>query len=41
MKLRYLLPAAMIACATLFTSCLKDLEVENINPQEVINILVS
>lgn len=35
MKLRYLLPAAMIACATLFTSCLKDLEVENINPQEV------
>ncbi len=35
MKLRYILPAAMIACATLFTSCLKDLEVENINPQEV------
>lgn len=35
MKIRYLLPAAMIACATLFTSCLKDLEVENINPQEV------
>lgn len=35
MKLKYILPAAMIACATLFTSCLKDLEVENINPQEV------
>ena len=35
MKLKYILPAAMIACSTLFTSCLKDLEVENINPQEV------
>lgn len=35
MKLKYIMPAAIIACATLFTSCLKDLEVENINPQEV------
>lgn len=35
MKLRYILPAALIACATLFTACVKDLKVENINPQEV------
>lgn len=34
MKLRYILPAALIACATLFTACVKDLEVDNINPQE-------
>ena len=34
MKLRYILPAAAFACSALFTSCVKDLEVENINPQE-------
>ena len=37
MKLRYILPATMIACASLFTSCVKDLEVKNINPQEQSN----
>lgn len=35
MKLRYILPVAVFASASLFTSCVKDLEVENINPQEV------
>lgn len=40
MKLRYILPAALIACATLFTACVKDLEVDNINPQEESNFNV-
>lgn len=35
MKLRYILPAAALACTALFTSCLKDLEVDNINPKQV------
>ena len=36
MKLRYILPVTMFACAAVFTtSCVKDLEVSNINPQEV------
>ena len=35
MKLRYILPAAAFACSALFTSCVKDLEVDNINPQQV------
>ena len=35
MKLRYILPVAVFACAAVFTSCVKDLEVTNINPQEV------
>ncbi len=35
MKLRYLLSTAVLACTALFTSCVKDLEVDNINPQEV------
>ena len=35
MKLKYILSAALMFCATTFTSCVKDLEVENINPQEV------
>lgn len=34
MKLRYILSTAVLAGATLFTSCIKDLEVDNINPQE-------
>jgi len=35
MKLKYILPAVLMASAMLFTtSCVKDLEVENINPQE-------
>lgn len=35
MKLKYILPAAVLACSSVFTACVKDLEVENINPQEV------
>ncbi len=35
MKLKYILPTAVLACTALFTSCVKDLEVSNINPQEV------
>ena len=35
MKLKYILSAAVLACSALFTSCVKDLEVENINPQQV------
>lgn len=35
MKLKYILPAAVFACSSLFTSCVKDLEVDNINPQQV------
>lgn len=35
MKLRYLLPVAALAIGSLLTSCVKDLEVENINPQQV------
>ena len=35
MKLKYILPVAALACSTLFTSCVKDLEVDNINPQQV------
>ena len=35
MKLIYILPAAMLVSATVLTSCVKDLEVDNINPQEV------
>lgn len=35
MKLKYILPIAAIACSSVFTSCVKDLEVENINPQNV------
>ena len=35
MKLKYILPAAALLCGTLFTSCVKDLEVETINPQKV------
>jgi hypothetical protein len=35
MKLKYILPAAVFVGATLLTSCVKDLEVNNINPQEV------
>ena len=35
MKLKYILPVAMFVGATFTTSCVKDLEVENINPQEV------
>ena len=35
MKLKYILPAAALLCGTLFTSCVKDLEVKNINPQQV------
>ena len=36
MKLRSILPAALMAFGMLFTtSCVKDLEVENINPQQV------
>lgn len=35
MKLKYILPAAMLVSATVLTSCVKDLEVDNINPQEV------
>ena len=35
MKLKYILPVAMFVGATFCTSCVKDLEVDNINPQEV------
>ncbi len=35
MKLKYIIPAAMFAATMLFTSCVKDLEVDNINPQQV------
>ena len=35
MKLKYILPVAALLCGTFFTSCVKDLEVDNINPQEV------
>ena len=35
MKLKYILPAAALVCSALFTSCVKDLEVDNINPQQV------
>lgn len=35
MKLKYILPAAVLVSATVLTSCVKDLEVDNINPQEV------
>ena len=35
MKLKYILPAATLLCGVVFTSCVKDLEVENINPQQV------
>ncbi len=35
MKLKYILPAAALLCGTLFTSCVKDLEVKNINPQQL------
>ncbi len=35
MKLKYILPAAVFAYSALFTSCVKDLEVENINPQNL------
>ena len=35
MKLKYIVPAAVLLCATVFTSCVKDLEVDNINPQQV------
>ena len=35
MKLKYILPIAALLCGTIFTSCVKDLEVENINPQQV------
>lgn len=35
MKLKYILPVAMFSGAFLFTSCLKDLEVDNSNPQEL------
>ena len=35
MKIKYFLISAMIVCSTLLTSCVKDLEVKNINPQEV------
>jgi len=34
MKLKYILPVAVFACSALFTSCVKDLEVDNINPKE-------
>lgn len=34
MKLKYILPVAALACSGIFTSCVKDLEVDNINPQE-------
>jgi len=33
MKLKYILPAALFTGSFLFTSCVKDLEVDNINPQ--------
>ena len=35
MKLKYILPVALLACSVLFTSCVKDLEVKNINPQQL------
>ena len=35
MKLKYILPTAALFCGVVFTSCVKDLEVENINPQQV------
>ena len=35
MKLKYILPVAALLCGVLFTSCVKDLEVNNINPQQV------
>ena len=35
MKLKYILLAAMLVSSTILTSCVKDLEVDNINPQEV------
>ncbi|MBQ8159003.1 MAG: RagB/SusD family nutrient uptake outer membrane protein [Prevotella sp.] len=35
MKLKYILPAALFTGSFLFTSCVKDLEVDNINPQEL------
>lgn len=35
MKLKYILPVVVLACSAFFTSCVKDLEVENINPQEL------
>ena len=35
MKLKYILPVALFSGAFLFTSCLKDLEVDNSNPQEL------
>lgn len=35
MKLKYILPSAALMCSMLFTSCVKDLEVKNINPQEM------
>ncbi len=35
MKLKYILPVVVFVCSALFTSCVKDLEVQNINPQEV------
>jgi len=35
MKLNYILPVAALLCGTFFTSCVKDLEVENINPKQV------
>ena len=35
MKLKYILPVALFSGAFLFTSCLKDLEVDNKNPQEL------
>lgn len=35
MKLKYILPATVLVSASVLTSCIKDLEVDNINPQEV------
>lgn len=37
MKLKYILPAAAFACSCFMTSCVKDLEVNNANPQQVSN----
>ncbi len=34
MKLKYILPIAALLFGTIFTSCVKNLEVENINPQQ-------
>lgn len=35
MKLKYITTVVAIACGMFFTSCVKDLEVENINPQDL------